>query len=227
MLFLDNRIDRLFIWHRQNELPDVVATLQELKTRIARGLQAEDIDWLQEDHRNYFKRFSLHFAPDFAEFLSTLEAGQIAHLKARLEEGNDFLIDQLAMSDVGMRTDAQDWLLKIMAKWVGPLDDAQKESIRGWTTLERSWIENRLKNRRKFQQAFAALLEAKPAPAQIDAKLTEWTGKPEIRWSPGIHAAGAAPKRRMEGNPGENRWNIDAASENSPSAKNPGSHRGF
>ncbi len=182
--FLEERIDRLFVWHRKNELPAIVDTLKQLKSRIGSGLKPEDIDWLQEDHRNFFKRFFIHFSPDFAEFLTTLETGQIAHLKVKLEEGNEFLIKQLAMTDAEMQTDAQDWLLKVMAKWTGHLEDAQKERIRGWVTLERSWIENRLKNRRKFQQSFAALLEEKSSAAEIDARLIEWTQKPEIRWSP-------------------------------------------
>ncbi len=182
--FLEEKIDRLFVWHRQNELPDIVATLKDLNARIGRGLTAGDIDWLQEDHRNYFKRFFIRFSPDFAEFLTSLEPGQIDHLKVQLAEGNEFLIKQLAMTDAEMVADAQDWLLKVMAKWVGPLEEAQKETIRPWITLERSWIENRLKNRRKFQQNFAALLESAPSAADLDAQLIEWTRKPELRWSP-------------------------------------------
>ena len=182
--YLEERLDALFVWHRQREMPEIAAALEELRERIRDGLTGEDIDWVQEDHRNYFKRFFIRFAPDFAHFMTTVQPEQLNHLKDRLEKGNDFLIKQLAMSDEEMQMDAADWLIKLLGKWVGPLDAAQQEKVRSWITLERSWLKDRLNNRRKFQNAFAALIEAKKPAAEIEARLIEWLEKPEIRWSP-------------------------------------------
>jgi len=182
--FLEEKFENLLAWHRTNELPEIILTLNEFQERYRDGLDPEDIEWLQEDERSYFKRFCIQAAPDFSRFLSTLDKRQIQHFKNQSDKMNDFLIKQINMTDEKLVEDTQQWFLELLEDWFGPLDSNQKKTLQIWITVERGWIVSKLENRRKFQKAFADLLESQKTEKEIEAQLIRWIKQPETRWTP-------------------------------------------
>lgn len=182
--FLETKIDQLISWHRTHELPEIILTLTEFHKRYQDGLDPEDLDWLAEDHRSYFKRFILKAVPDFSRFLATLDESQIQHFKTQLEKRNDFLIKQADMTDEELERDTQDWLIDLLEDWFGSLNGEQEKNIRAWLKVEKSWVLSKLENRRKFQETFITLLKAHKTESEIETQLTVWIEKPESRWSP-------------------------------------------
>jgi uncharacterized protein DUF6279 len=181
--FLKEKFDHLMEWHRTHELPEIVLTLSEFQERYRDGLDAEDIKWLQEDERSYFMRIFIQAAPDFSRFLSTLDERQIQHFKNQSDKMNDFLIEQSKMTDEELVDDTQQWFLELLEDWFGPLDSDQKITLQIWITVERGWIVRKLQTRRKFQKAFADLLEAQKPEKEIEAQLIGWIKQPEILWA--------------------------------------------
>ena len=88
--FLEEKLEHLLSWHRTHELPDIIVTLTEFHKRYQDGLDPEDLDWLADDDRRYFRRFFLKAVPDFSRFLTTLDESQIRHLNTQLEKKNEF-----------------------------------------------------------------------------------------------------------------------------------------
>lgn len=181
--FLDAKLEHLLSWHRTHELPDIIMTLTEFHKRYQDGLDPEDLDWLADDDRRYFRRFFLKAVPDFSRFLTTLDESQIRHFKTQLEKKNDFLIKQAKMTDEELVEDTREWFIELLEDWFGTLHAGQVKSIQAWLKVERAWVLSKLENRRDFQKAFVSLLQAHKTEKEIAAQLTLWIKKPESRWT--------------------------------------------
>ncbi len=182
--FLEEKMKHLLSWHRSHELPEIIITLTEFHKRYQDGLDPEDLTWLSEDHRSYFKRFFLKAVPVFSRFLTTLDDGQIQRFKSQLGGRNDFLIKQADMTDEELVADTRKWFIESLEDWFGNLNMKQRESIHAWLTVEREWVLAKLANRRKFQKDMVALLSAHKTEQEIATQLTLWIEKPETRWTP-------------------------------------------
>ncbi len=182
--FLEEKMKHLLSWHRSHELPEIIITLTEFHKRYQDGLDPEDLAWLAEDHRSYFKRFFLKAVPGFSRFLTTLDDGQIQRFKSQLGGRNDFLIKQADMTDEELVADTRKWFIESLEDWFGNLNMKQRESIHAWLTVEREWVLAKLANRRKFQKDMVALLSAHKTEQEIATQLTLWIEKPETRWTP-------------------------------------------
>lgn len=182
--FLEEKLEHLLSWHRTHELPEIIITLTEFHKRYQDGLDPEDLDWLSDDHRSYFKRFFLKAVPDFSRFLTTLDDRQIQHFKTQSGKKNDFLIKQANMTDEELVRDTQDWFIELLEDWFGNLSAEQRKSIHSRLNVEKSWVQSKLENRLQFQEDFVALLQARKTEKEIEAQLTLWIEKPESRWTP-------------------------------------------
>ncbi len=183
-IFLEKELNNLLTWHRSHELPEIVNTLSEFQNRYQNGLDPEDLDWIKEDHHNYFKRFFIQAALAFSQFLTTLQDDQIEHFKIEIESSNEFLIKQLDMTDEDMVDDTHEWFLGILEDWFGTLHPGQISQIKNWIKVEREWIILKLENRRNFQKEIYTLLRSSKSPAEIEAQLVQWIEQPETRWPP-------------------------------------------
>ena len=183
-VFLEKEMDHLLTWHRSRELPEIANTLSEFKTRYQDGLSSEDLDWIKEDHRNYFNRFFIQAAPAFSQFLTTLQDDQIEHFKMEIESSNEFLTKQLDMTDEEMVDDAHEWFIGILEDWFGTLQPGQISLIKDWIKIEREWISLKLENRRSFQGEFYTLLKSSKTQVEIEAQLVHWIEQPDTRWPP-------------------------------------------
>jgi len=182
--FLEEKMKHLLSWHRSHELPEIIITLTEFQKRYQNGLDPEDLAWLSEDHRSYFKRFFLKAIPDFSRFLTTLDDDQIQRFKSQLGGRNDFLIKQANMTDEELVADTRKWFVELLEDWFGNLIGEQRERIHAWLTVEKEWVLAKLENRRKFQKDMVALFSAHKTEQEIATQLTLWIEKPEARWTP-------------------------------------------
>lgn len=182
--FLEEKLAHLLFWHRTHEMPEIIATLIEFHERYQDGLDPADLDWLANDHRNYFKRFFHKAVPDFSRFLATLDDSQILHFKTQVEKKNDFLIKQANMTDEELKANTREWFVELLEDWFGDFNPKQKDSIHDWLTGEKKWVLTKLENRRKFQKDMVALLEEHQTEKDIEAQLTVWIENPESRWTP-------------------------------------------
>ncbi len=186
--FLKERIDALQTWHKREELPLLVRTLQELKIRYQDGLSAEDIDWINENHDGLWRRFFEKGLADFSVFLTTVEAEQIRHLESKLEKRNEYLVGQTQMSREELLEDILEWLYGFLENWYGSLNAAQREQFREWVREDPEWIQIKLDQRRGLQKQFVDLLRSRSGAETIRRKLDEWVLTPETGWTPEFRA---------------------------------------
>lgn len=187
--FLEARIRVLKAWHRQHELPRWVEALQELERRYTDGdgLSLDDADWAESRYTELWRRLLDRGLPDFTRFLTMVDARQIRHLQDRLDDGDDWLTRQAGLNRTDLLQKHRRWVEGVFEDWYGYLTAAQRGQIHGWVQADPVWMQERLKNQRKFQRDFVALMQRGLPADEIQTQLATWLHDPATRWEPGFH----------------------------------------
>ena len=187
---LKEELERLMVWHRKNEIPKLVSSLEELKFRYQDGLSQDDIHWVTSKHREFWRSFFRRGTPSFAKFLASVDANQVRHLKLEMEKKNEFLAKQMDMTEEELLDDYLDWFTGLLEDWFGDLNRSQKGKLRSWISINREWVGIKLKSRRHFQNSFASLVNPGKGHKEIEMALMRWVDHPEtmgteefrVRW---------------------------------------------
>ena len=181
---LKKNIESLLYWHRKHELPKIIEYLTQLKILLNNNLTFEDINWIKDRHRGFWKRFARKAAPDFSIFLPTVKEEQIQHLKIRFAEKNNTLVKQTGMNDQELLEETLNWYLGTLEKWLGRFEPAQKDKIKSLVRVDPDWVRVKLENRRFFQSALVDLLRSKKTENEIHGQIIHWIDTPENLWLP-------------------------------------------
>jgi hypothetical protein len=161
-------------WHRKNELPRYIATLEEIRLMAGNGWNREDVLWLfqsVDDHRN---RLFEHQIPHAARFLTTLRREQIEHLKKRLEESNQKLVEKLGMSREERLQERAEKTIENLEDIFGTLTPEQKRKIVSLNSTLPDVMPERLRYRKIIHREFIEFMRTKPSADQIEIQLRHW-----------------------------------------------------
>jgi hypothetical protein len=170
-------------WHRKNELPRYIATLNEIKAK-ANNWTREDVHWLfrsLDDHRD---RLIERQIPHTARFLTTLSNEQIDHLKKRLKESNEKLIEKLRMPREERLQKRYEKTVENLEDIFGTLTPVQKKRIISLNSTLPDVMPERLRYRERIHQKFIEFMRSKPPVDQIESQLREWLLEQRHRLAP-------------------------------------------
>lgn len=176
---LKDALGRIMVWHRKNEIPKLVSSLEELKSRYQDGLNQDDIDWVTATHHEFWRSFFQRGTPSFAKFLTSVDAEQVRHLKLEMEKENEFMVKQMDMTEEELLDDNLDWFYGFLEDWFGDLTQGQKEKLRSWVSINREWVGIKLRSRRHFQKSFASLVNSGKGHKEMEMALMGWVEHPE------------------------------------------------
>lgn len=180
---LRNTIRFYHDWHRKNELPRYIATLTEIQAKT-NSWNREDVHWLfrsLDDHRD---RLIEHHIPHAAGFLTTLSNEQIEHLKKRLRESNEKLIERLRMPGEERIQERYEKTLEKLEDIFGTLTPEQKRRILLLSSALPDIMPERLRYREIIQREFIEFIMTKPSADQIESQLREWLIEHRHRLAP-------------------------------------------
>ena len=87
--FGKERIDVLWRWHQQSELPEYARWLRSLHVRLGVSVDILEVTSWRETAIRYWRAAALHMAPDLSELIVSLRPRQIEHMKQRMASDND------------------------------------------------------------------------------------------------------------------------------------------
>lgn len=144
-------------WHRQNELPQYQAHLEDIISDIKTGnITAERIEEHRSRAREHWVRSRGYIAQDIVDFSTTMSEDQMVYLFAQLEKENvedeEELLERLEESE---KDQVKDWVKrnqKNSRRWLGKLNDDQKEFIAGFSDRFDSTRQHWIEYKREYQQ---------------------------------------------------------------------------
>ncbi len=178
-----SRFERLYEWHRYEQLPEYAAFIGAVKTRLHSGLRREDVLWFLEGLKTRYRLIASRGAGDAAEILATLTPPQLDALQRQWNKDNRKFIREFQLEDTPQeqqRALAKRMLSRIK-DWTGSLSDEQEQKITALTNklllADRLRHEDRLRRQREFLR----LLELRGNPGEFTSRLRHWL----LNWEEG------------------------------------------
>lgn len=184
----EQRFDDMFsswlVWHRQNELPQYHAQLDDIIDEIITGnITAESIAQHRERLREHWVRARTYVAEDIVELAVDMSDEQMAYFFDQLEEKN--LEDEEELQErLEMDTEKQtkDWVKrnqKNSRRWFGRLSDEQKDFITRFSDRFNSTRGHWIEYRREYQQQLKATFEMEDRGEVFKTQLHDLIVDPE------------------------------------------------
>ena len=177
---LDRSLVAFLAWHRAKALPQYARLGEEAAARMLRGVRREDLDWSYDAVRAQIREALGAAANDAAGLLDKLSPEQISHLEARLaEENRKFEKEwvQGTMEERHKRRVTRN--LDRLEEWYGTLSEAQTERVRRYSTRAPFSAELRLRDRKRMQAEFVAMLRAREAVRRLGPWAQDWEARRE------------------------------------------------
>ena len=179
-LYLKKKIEAFHRWHRKTELSKTALFLEELRHRYIKGIKDEDISWARVHFEELWEKILNHIESDLASFLLTVDESQVLHMKMKLLEKDDLLVEQSKMDFFELHETTVDWAYGVFEDWFGYLDPEQKVKMASWVKPDSKWIMIKLKNRKKTRDILVRLLQSKD---NLKDNLHTWIYHPEAHWT--------------------------------------------
>ena len=170
-------------WHRDEQLPDYAAFLEQAKARLQRGLSAADVHWFLEGIHQRYVLIVNRGADDAAAILLTITPRQLTYVQKRWDDLNQrFASDNQLDASLQDRREARaQRSIKRFRDWFGDLSDKQERIIRAHVASMEMIGPLRQQDRMRRQREFMQLMELRTQPGIFKEKLRLWL----IAWDAG------------------------------------------
>ncbi|WP_143520294.1 DUF6279 family lipoprotein [Halopseudomonas pelagia] len=182
--WLSTRVDEHLDWHCSIEIPDYRSLLANLQTTLALDdLQASSLIDQIPQFEPAVDRVLLEIAPTMAELFQQLDDSQIAALEANLAEQHQEMHDKFVAPDSTTQAEERsERLEKRLRRWLGRLNESQRQRIESWSVemegQNRLWLDNR----QHWQQQLLATLRSRSDPG-FTAQITDLLIERERYWT--------------------------------------------
>ncbi len=178
--FLEGKVAEFHAWHREEEIPRLIAFLKTAKLEFGKGLRAEHLQWAEEEFQQMKSRIADRIGTDVAIFLSTLSDEQVAYFREKLDKDNEEYEEKMAIPEEEWREEEQERVLERVEEWFGDTTEEQKQAIA--KDLESNpWDRKAYRRQRKLVQAeIVALLNERREPTDIQSVISSWFINPSL-----------------------------------------------
>ena len=145
---LNDALTKELAWHRKQQLPLYIKSLDKLSHAINNGLTIEILQQLFSDQDKGWEQLKQHITPTMIQLFKTMNESQIEQLLNNLEERNQDLEKDYVNKPRNERIEQRrERMVDRIENWTGPLTDSQSHLIAEWSQqikpLSRQWIANR------------------------------------------------------------------------------------
>ena len=171
------RFDRLFVWHRQEQLPDYAQFMRTARTRMEDGTSREDVMWFIDGIRSRVRTAARQAAPDAATMLATLTPTQIENLQRKFEKDNRKYVKERKIGGTAEeRYEAESKrIIKQVEDWLSPLTNEQEQRVKALAReipqIEQIRYTERLRRQKELLEILAHRGEDRQ---RFTARVTDW-----------------------------------------------------
>ena len=162
---VDTRFDRLWAWHRAEELPQYAADLRKLAAAARRGFIEDDLRSFLDTGEAWAARLAQRGMPDVAAVIATFDDAQIAEILQQVDEENAEYREKYVEPDASERREASaKRMRKSLDKRLGSLSDSQRQRVAQWANARQLNAEAWAAEQVRWRDAFAAVLATRAEP---------------------------------------------------------------
>lgn len=198
---VQERLARLFAWHRKTQLPDYVTLLRQGKSLVAGQPTASDALMLGNGLIRRVRTLTEQALPDVADLLLTISPAQIERIAQRYAEKNtDYAKDARIGEDEGAQRAARYKRLRERAEfWFGDFSSAQEATLRqlveGQSAGSQFWYEERLRRQRELLDLMRQVRRERLSRDKVIALLRDYAARFDLPADPPRLAQAEALRR--------------------------------
>ena len=169
-------------WHRQQQLPEYIALLQEIRALAPQDISAPQVCAMTEKMKTSFLGVLRHIEPAGTQLAAQLSAEQLKSIRQRYDKTNkDWRDDWLEGSDEKRMRYRYKQALNRLEDFYGSLDTPQRETLQQW--LSGSHFDARIsyaeRERRQADslQTLQRIAQAGSANASTQSLLRAWVDR--------------------------------------------------
>lgn len=190
----DDMLSNWMSWHKQNELPQYQAQLDDIINDIQnKNITEQSIKAHRERARDHWVRARAHVAPDIVKLGATLSQDQLIYLFANLEKENVDDEEEMAERNRLKPQERVDkWIKrnqKGIRQWMGALSDEQEQFIGTFYGRFESTGPHWVAYKREYQQHLREVFALPLRDEAFEQKLYELIVDPEKFRTPSFEAA--------------------------------------
>jgi len=171
------RFDRLYAWHRQEQLPEYAVFMKTARARVQHGLTREDVLWFVDNLRSRVRMTARKAGPDAAALLATITPAQIENLQRKWDKDNaKYVKEHKVKGTPDERNEAEARrMVKHFKEWLTPLNSDQENRVvalvRELPQIEQFRYTERLRRQKEFMDVLA---QRGADRERFTARVTEW-----------------------------------------------------
>jgi Family of unknown function (DUF6279) len=173
---LRDEINKLFAWHRANQLPKVAALLQKTQTQLPGAVSPEQTCAVYDEVRDLYNAIIDKSLPAVSELATSVDPEQLLHLQRKYQKNNDEYVREYITGKPDER-DAKRLKQAVQRSEMiyGKLDDAQIAAIQ--RAIQKSsfnavlGLKERQRRQKDAIDVLSKLSGEKPNPQQVQAAL--------------------------------------------------------
>ena len=177
---VDARIASLLKWHQYTQLKVYAEDLQQVQQYTSLGLDDASAEDIFQRFMRSWDALKEHVAPEMADLLLTLNDKQQKQMFEKLAEQNQELEDEIKEYTQEERYErAGDKMIENFERWLGDLNDQQKEVLRSWPPKFKPLDDDRMAFRLKWQAALRNVLQSPLSNADKREQLISMIKNPD------------------------------------------------
>lgn len=167
---LEQDIRDLQQWHCSTELPRYSQWLTRLRSDVRGGnLDDSTVTWHQEKLFSFLPPLMDRAKPAATRLLASLSDEQVRQLTANMKDSQEELEEEFLADDPEKTRAARaERTTERVERWLGPLNDRQRETVSAWSEARGQQTQIWLEGRRNWQQALLDALEERDRDSFAD-----------------------------------------------------------
>ena len=171
---LNEALTKELAWHRKQQLPLYIKSLDQLTHAINNGLTLESLQQLYTEQLKGWEQLKQHIAPTMAQLFKTMNESQIEQLLANLEGRNQELEEDYVNKPRNERIEQrQERMVDRIENWTGSLTEAQTQLISEWSQQIRPISTQWIANRRAWQTELGSTIRQYRNTSEFPARIEE------------------------------------------------------
>jgi hypothetical protein len=172
----NQRINRLLVWHRREQLPDYAQFTHAAVDRARAGVKREDLLWFIDGLKKRYGVIVERGVRDAAEVLATLDAEQLRALSKEFAKTNRKFAEEheLEGGSAKQKSARLKRTLEQISDWTGNLSRQQEQRIEALLETAPLIEALRHQDRQRRQREFMELLNLRAQRGEFEKRLQAW-----------------------------------------------------